>query len=47
MFNVENLIKTKKIINSNTDYYLTSIEEGLDIDNLLDFKLAESLLNSY
>ena len=47
VFNVENLIKTKKIINSNTDYYLTSIEEGLDIDNLLDFKLAESLLNSY
>ena len=46
LFNVENLVKTKKIINSDTDYFLTSIEEGLDIDNLLDFKIAECLLNS-
>ena len=44
IYKVESILKHKLIINNDTDYFVTSVEEGLDIDNLLDFKTAESLL---
>lgn len=46
IINVNNLIKTNKIIDSGTDYYKTSIEEGVDIDTHLDFKIAETILTN-
>ena len=37
----------KNDIHENSDYIITSNEEGVDIDNLLDLKVAESLINNF
>ena len=44
IYKVESILQNQSIIDKNTDYFITSVEEGLDIDNFLDFKTAESLL---
>lgn len=44
--NVDKLYVTKKLIDKDTDYYMTSIEEGIDIDTLHDFNIAETILSN-
>ena len=47
IYKVKNLLKEKNDIHENSDYIITSNEEGVDIDNLLDLKVAESLINNF
>lgn len=45
IFNCEYIIKNKCLTDKNTNFIITSKEEGVDIDDLLDLKVAESILN--
>lgn len=47
IYKVENLLKSKDYINQESDFIITSNEEGIDIDNLLDLKVAESIINNF
>jgi CMP-N,N'-diacetyllegionaminic acid synthase len=46
IFNCAFFLKNKKLIDQNTNYIITSKEEGIDIDDYLDLKIAETIINT-
>jgi CMP-N-acetylneuraminic acid synthetase len=45
IFNCAFIKEHKKLIDDNTNYIITTKEEGIDIDDIFDLKFAEFLLS--
>lgn len=46
IFNCAFFLKNKRLIDENTNYIITSKEDGIDIDDFLDLKIAETIINT-